>query len=229
MIYIRKGAPPSALVTYQQALDASANPPRRARYDGPGFEAVKPAVREALHAEQRGLCCYCNNAIGVAASGMKIEHRVPQRGEHGDASRDLDWTNLFGACMGGEQRGRSNPQIHCDASKGEQALAFDPSDPTHVATVDYEGSGRITSSRREFQRELDEVLRLNDVPREERRRALDFVQRELSKRYPDKRFPTDRLRRLREETLSPRGMRLRAYAGFIAWWVDKRIRQQSNA
>jgi uncharacterized protein (TIGR02646 family) len=214
-------------VTFQKTPDTSVDPPRRARYDGPGFEDVKPHVRDALHAEQRGLCCYCNGAIQPTAAAMKIEHRVPQHGAHGDPARDLDWTNLFGACLGRTAPRGGREALHCDASKGDAALSFDPSNVSHVATVGYQGA-RITSSREDFQREFDEVLRLNDAPREARRRALDDVQAELARRYPDKRFPTDKLRRLREQTRSPAAMRLRPYAGFIASWLDTRIRQQSG-
>lgn len=228
MIHVRKGPPPPALVSFQKTPDTSVDPPRRARYDGPGFEVVKQDVRDALHAEQRGLCCYCNGAIQSTAAAMKIEHRVPQHGEHGDPTRDLDWTNLFGACPGRIAPRVGREVLHCDASKGDAALGFDPSNASHVATVGYQGA-RLTSSRAEFQREFDEVLRLNDVPREARQRALDSVQAELARRYPDKRFPTDKLRKLREQTLSPAAMNLRPYAGFIAWWIDKRIRQQSGS
>lgn len=163
MIHVRKGPPPPALVTFQQTPDTSVDPPRRARYEGPGFDKVKPEVREALYAEQRGLCCYCNGAIQPTAAAMKIEHRVPQHGEHGDPARDLDWTNLFGACLGRTTPRAGREALHCDASKGDAALSFDPSNVSHVATVGYQGA-RLTSSRAEFQREFDEVLRLNDAP-----------------------------------------------------------------
>ena len=222
MIPVRKGPPPRALVTYR-----AGDPSGAARYDGAGFEAVKPAVRDALHAEQRGLCCYCNSAIRPDAASMKIEHRVPQRGPSADRSRDLDWSNLFGACLGRIAPRAGSAVLHCDTSKADNALRFDPSDTQHVATVGYDAA-RLTSSRAEFQREFDEVLNLNhDELRERRRRALDEVRRELVQRFPDKDFPEEKLRRVRQQICAPASGTLRPFVGYIAWGIDRWIRKRA--
>lgn len=225
MIHVRKGPPPPALVSFQKTPDTSVDPPRRARYDGPGFEGVKPHVRDALHAEQRGLCCYCNGAIQPTAAAMKIEHRVPQHGEHGDPTRDLDWTNLFGACPGRIMPRVGREVLHCDASKGDAALDFDPSNTSHVATVSYQGA-RLTSSRPEFQRELDEVLRLNhDELVNRRREAFDPLLKALDDRFPRKDFPVAKLRRLREQLQSSQERCQRPFVGYVLWRIDRLIRK----
>lgn len=222
---IEKRRPPATLTTYRQAPDTSVEPPGDARYDGPGFEAVKPAIREALVAEQRGLCCYCNDRIEPRVGAMKIEHRVPQ---HVDPSRDLDWSNLLGACLGEitPARGAGARSLHCDSAKGAREITFDPTCAPHVAAVSYERSGRIRSSVPGHDRELDEVLRLNDDELlRRRRRSLEELQMELRRRHAGA-FPKTTIQRLREVTLSPPG-RLRPFAGYLASWLDRAMRKVS--
>ena len=178
MIHVRKRAPPPELTTFRLTPDTSVDPPRPATYDSPGVEAVKPAIRAALVAEQRGVCCYCTDRIKPTDADMKIEHRVPQRGPAGDAARTLDWGNLLGACRGAvpNASGRGAMTLHCDSSKAEQALPIDPTDASHVAAIGYTRGGRVTSSRGEHQRAIDVVLNLNaDALVARRRRALDAL------------------------------------------------------
>jgi uncharacterized protein (TIGR02646 family) len=227
VILVRKRAPPPALTTYRLAPDTSTDPPRPARYDGPGFESVKPAIRDALVAEQRGVCCYCTDRIAATDEGMKIEHHVPQRGQWGDAARDLDWSNLLGACCGSvpNPNGRGAMVLHCDSAKGDRPLPVDPTDPAHVAAIDYTRRGHVTSTREEHQRSLDEVLNLNaDSLVERRRRALDALQRELVRRYGAGSLPAKKLDALLAQIREPQGP-LRPFAGYLAWWVERARRK----
>lgn len=57
-------------------------------------------------------------------------------------------------------------------AKGDRALVIDPSEAAHVATIAYDRRGRIQSSNSEFNRELDEVLNLNDETRDPPGRPL---------------------------------------------------------
>lgn len=227
MILVRKRAPPPTLTTYRLSLDTTADPPRPARYDGPGFESVKPAIREALVAEQRGVCCYCTDRIAPTDDNMKIEHHVPQRGEWGDPTRDLDWTNLLGACCGSvpNPKGRGAMVLHCDSAKGDRPLPIDPTDATHVAAIDYTRRGEVTSTREEHRRALDEVLNLNaDALVERRRRALDELKRTLAQRYTARSLPADKLGKLLAQLREPQGP-LRPFAGYLAWWVERALRK----
>lgn len=229
MNLIRKGPPPPALVTYAQSRDASTAPPSPARYDGPGFQQVKPAVRAALVEQQRGVCCYCTGPIAATEAQMKIEHRVPQRGPSGDATRDLDWSNLFGACRGELRDSKGGTTLHCDSSKGDLPLALDPTNPAHIAAVGYEGNGRVTSTRAEHQCELDQVLRLNcEGLRERRARALAELKRGLASRYPGRAFPEGALSKLLAQLREPPGP-LRPYSGFLVWWVERALRRTKGA
>lgn len=227
MIQVRKGPPPAALTTYRATPDASVDPPRPARYDGPGFEAVKQAVRDALVAEQRGVCCYCNDRIAPTEAGMRIEHRVPQHGAHGDATRDLDWSNLLAACPGAipNPQGKGARVLHCDAAKGDTPLSLDPTQASHTDAVGYTRAGTVTSTRLEHQQELDAVLCLNVKPLVERRqRVLSVFQAELGRRYGARDLPRPKLEKLLEQVRDPPGQ-LRPFAGLLSDWLRRALRK----
>jgi uncharacterized protein (TIGR02646 family) len=232
VIHVRKGRPPPALTTYRKTPDTTTDPPRAAKYDGPGFEAVKQAVRTALHGEQRGLCCYCNDRIEDRDDAMKIEHRVPQHGPDADPTRDLDWPNLLGACRGAKPnpRGRGPNALHCDSSKSDRPLAIDPTDAAHVATISYERSGRIVSNNPRFNDDLDGVLNLNlDALVALRRQALTELQVQLHERHGVSDLPVEKLRKLLDATRDPPGRNLRPFAGYLCAWLERAIDRRTSA
>lgn len=121
----------------------------------------KAALRAALVAEQRGLCCYCQSRIRATPEGMKIEHWQCQA--HHPA-RQLDFTNLLGACLGGH--GRPEREQHCDTRKGNNGLCFSVCDPTHPIDrqIRFLGDGTIKSDNDAFDEAINAVLNLN-LPR----------------------------------------------------------------
>jgi uncharacterized protein (TIGR02646 family) len=63
----------------------------------------KDELREALVADQRGLCCYCMTRISPTAAAMKIEHwRCQSRYQ----ALQLSYQNLLAACLGGHGKAR---------------------------------------------------------------------------------------------------------------------------
>ncbi len=120
--------------------------------------ANKDQLRKHLVNEQGGICRYCMSRIRPNTEGMKIEHWQCQDNY---PDRQLDYKNLFGACIGGE--GRTGREQHCDTSKGNQDLSINPSDS--VCNVErlikFSGSGKIKSDYPDIDRELNEVLNLN--------------------------------------------------------------------
>jgi uncharacterized protein (TIGR02646 family) len=115
---------------------------------------VKDDLRNKLIEEQGFICCYCMDRVGFMHS--KIEHFKPRslfRGEQ------LDYSNLFVACLGGE--GRSKNKQHCDTKKGQDVL-----ENIHLLTniekdISYKKDGFIYSTNTNIDKELDEVLNLN--------------------------------------------------------------------
>lgn len=144
---ITKAAEPPSLIAHRQTPHCD--------YDN---YVDKPALRQALVAEQRGLCCYCMDRIRNGPTTMKIEHWQCQAGY---PSEQLTYRNLLGACLGGE--GQPLHLQHCDTRKGDRDLQWNPGDSSHHvdSRVRYEPNGTIRSDDRVFDSELNEVLNLN--------------------------------------------------------------------
>lgn len=144
---IRKGVEPGTLMQYRRAVDSS--------YDN---YANKEDLRIALHADQRGLCCYCLSRMRPDGGQMKIEHWHSQAKY---PAEQLDYENLLGACKGGE--GQSKRLQHCDTRKGDRDLSRNPANSAHRVEelVRFGGDGRVSSDDPIFDRELNDVLNLN--------------------------------------------------------------------
>ena len=144
---IQKGKEPPELLAYRKLPGA--------HYAG--FRDLD-ALRKCIVEEQRGLCCYCMGRIHSTAAGMKIEHCESQEQY---PARQLDYSNLLGACKGGE--GGSRKVQHCDTSKGGQSLSFNPSasDFDVEARIQCLGNGKIEADNDDIRRELEQKLNLN--------------------------------------------------------------------
>jgi uncharacterized protein (TIGR02646 family) len=118
----------------------------------------KAALRQALVAEQRGLCCYCQSRIRATPDGMTIEH-WQCRADH--PARQIDFSNLHGTCLGG--RGRPEREQHCDTRKGNHGLCFSVSDPAHPIDrqIRFLGDGTISANDAAIDEALNAVLNLN--------------------------------------------------------------------
>lgn len=159
---IAKGAEPNSLL--QHRLQQHCN------YDN---YAQKDDLRNALVAEQRGLCCYCMGRIRADGASMRIEH---WRCQAMFPDEQLAYANLLGACRGGD--GESAVGHHCDVRKADQELLWNPANPEHAieARVRYLSDGRIESKDDVFNGQLDAVLNLNLARlRSNRKVVLDEV------------------------------------------------------
>lgn len=152
---------------------------------------------------------------------MRVEHRTPQSV---DRARDLDWRNLLGACSGGE----GSAELHCDVAKGDREVSIDPTQSSHMATVSF-SAARVGSSRTEFQRDIDDVLRLNcDSLVDRRQRALDAYIQARTARY------TGAIRRetferwLADLERASRGEALPPFASYLRAWIIREIRRRER-
>lgn len=155
---IRKGREPATLTQHRHQPHAD--------YDN---YADKAGLRQALVAEQRGVCCYCQSRIRATPGGMKIEHWQSQTGH---PARQLEFTNLLAACLGGH--GRLPREQHCDTLKGNTDLCFSVCDPAHPIErqVRFLGDGQISSDDVAIAQAIDTVLNLNLPRLVSNRRAL---------------------------------------------------------
>lgn len=159
---ITKGEEPACLAAHRaQEFSDYAN------YQG------KPALRAALVADQRGLCCYCMARIAADGQQMKIEH---WRGQTAYPELQLSYQNLLGACRGNEGEPLINQ--HCDTRKGGRDLLVNPAAMPEeiVAGIRYLTNGEIRSDHEQLDHEIDEILGLNGAGlKNNRKTAIDVV------------------------------------------------------
>jgi len=200
---IQKGPEPTSLTQHRQQPHAD--------YDN---YADKAALRQALVAEQRGLCCYCQSRIRPTPRGMKIEHWQCQADHPG---RQLDFGNLHGVCLGGHGHPREGQ--HCDTRKGNDELCFSVCDPTHPIErqIKFLGDGRIASDDAAINTALNDVLNLNwSLLVSNRRAVLDAFKQRLG------RGRLNAAQELRNWDGSQAG-ELPEFAQVMVFWLKKRI------
>ena len=206
MRYIQKKREPAALTNYRSSPGA--------KYDGDnGFPVVKEAIRQALVAEQRGLCGFCEMRVQASASRMRIAHRTPQSV---DPSQDLNWRNLLAACLGNE----GNTPTHCDVAQHNTPLQLDPTQAQHCATLRFERA-RLVSSNPVFAHEIDSVLQLNSkLLCDRREEALDkYISAWFAGRSS---VPRTVLERMKAALDTPG--ELPAYVSYLQSWLNRHIR-----
>ncbi|WP_282234873.1 retron system putative HNH endonuclease [Salinicola endophyticus] len=176
--------------------------------------ADKAGLRQALVAEQRGLCCYCQSRIRATPENMKIEHWQCQA-RHPEGQ--LDFGNLLGACLGGH--GRPEREQHCDTRKGNDDLCFSVCDLAHPIErqIKFLGDGRIQSDDDAIDTELNRVLNLNQSRLVRNRKAvLDAFKQRLGKGR------LNAAQELRNWDGTQAGD-LPAYAQVMVFWLGKKI------
>ena len=184
--------------------------------------ADKDALRAALVAEQRGLCCYCMCRIVSEANAMKIEH---WRSRNAHSGEELDYQNLLAACRGSE--GQPLSLQHCDTRKGDGGLRWNPADRRRRIEdrISYASDGTIQSDDPVFDEELNDVLNLN-LPRirNHRRAILDAVllwwQRQR-RPVPRQRVEREVERRSTPQLLDP-------YVQVGIWWLERKLARPSG-
>lgn len=195
MRLIQKGREPLELRQYRAVPGAA--------YDGKDFTPVKDAIRGALLRDQIAICCYCMRRIsagaksspkrpdGAAIVQMKVEHWQSQVAH---PARQLEWTNLLGACLGNEGSPRRTQT--CDTYKAERTITLNPQDQGHVETLSCKSDGRLTSTRSDLLEDIDVHLNLNhEILKNGRKAALDVALAPLKSQYPAAQIPLTAIRR----------------------------------
>lgn len=227
MRLISKGAVPRALVEERAARITFAALTAETRRE----------MREALVAEQAGLCCFCMARIRPEADVMRLAHLVPQSTVEG-RGRALDWSNLFAACAGGERPGAKSPREtqRCDVRQADAVLKVNPTNPRDIAGIVYRhprpaattdavarhAGYEISSSDPAIAHDLTEHLNLNLTWLcEGRAAALNTL---LDGMRAKGRITEQRLESAIARFEAPRvGAALPPFAGFVAWWLRKRL------
>ena len=200
------------------------------RSPNPDFNSAdKTALRKSLLQEQGYLCAYCMRRI-------RDDGKTPIRIEHYEArnpENTFDYKNLLAVCSGGERKNEKNdPERYtCDKKKQNGKLTIDPQNKADMETISYDLRGRIISNNKQFQKELDEVLNLNDSNGyliRNRAAAISPIRTKLSKCGPGQ----DVLLMLNKwkEKFSKKNDsgEYEEYVGIIRWYIERSIRHHSH-
>ncbi len=205
---IVKGSEPISLM--QHRSDPHAN------YDN---YTDKETLRDFLVKEQRGICCYCLSRIKAIAGKMKIEHWHSQANYPDER---LVYSNMLGACMGGE--GQPGLNQHCDTYKGEKNLTLNPANPLHRIEnrIRFLPDGQIYSDNANFNTELNDVLNLNVARlKNNRKAALDSFKKFLEKRKTLSQSQWENL--LKDWNGESSTGDLEEFCQVIVYWVRKKL------
>lgn len=204
---IRKGNEPPSLTEHRKTPHA----------DYRNY-ADKDTLRQYLVNEQGGICCYCMSRIRATDAAMKIEHWQSQKNYPG---RQIDYMNLLGACLGGE--GKPGGDQLCDTSKGDADLFINPADPecNVERLLKFLGSGKIISDDEDIDRELNDVLNLNNPQLMANRKAvLDSFCQVIGKQKRNKGWFNRNLINWRGNG----GCELREFSQVVVYYLCRKLR-----
>ncbi len=177
----------------------------------------KQQSREHALVEQRAVCAFCQVKIVADEKRMKLAHIVPQKDLVDGKRLDLVWTNIVGACPGGERTPRHLQ--HCDTRQANRRLhpELDPVQFTN-GSLTYDKSGGVyrADGNLDVQDQLDDVLGLNlDHIKEKRVAALRALKSYLAESADRERWLQDRIALLDPD--NPSDQPLLEYADFLLW------------
>jgi uncharacterized protein (TIGR02646 family) len=150
-------------------------------------------------------------------SGMKIEH---WRCQDRYPTQQLDYDNLLGVCPG--TKGPRQSDRHCDTQKANLDLCINPAAYDVERIIHYIGDGTIRSDDLDLDRDIDQVLNLNQARLVENRKAvLDSFKDKLA-RIGDLREHA--ILRMIDQWSQP-APHLEPYCMVVVYWLRKRLRR----
>lgn len=184
-------------------------------------DAPRQELREALCQEQRFICAFCQSRIMPDAQKMRIAHVIPQ-GSSGGARLAVEWTNLVGACTGGD--GKPSKEYHCD-KKQENNRIPERLDPVRLqeGTVSFDANARLVSCEPSVQNAIDNILGLNiGKLTNMRNNILNTLRYVLADDCTDTRIEEE-IRRLDD----PKASELTVCVDYLLWRLRERLRAAS--
>lgn len=132
------------------------------RTPGTDYES-KPELRKALYSEQGGLCAYCMRRLSDEfnrdiLTQNKIDHIKPR--DFCTRDERMSYDNMV-LCCNGTIQGTSENDTHCDTHKGSTIHQISPLRLCCIDSLSYTSRGKIKSSNITWDKELNEVLNLN--------------------------------------------------------------------
>ena len=148
--------------------------------DFPGAVNARHALRLALLAEQKGLCCYCERLINNG--DFHIEHFRP-KGQSEFAYLQLDYSNLLASC----QRNRTGSSDESCGHKKEDVFSADlvsPLEEDCASHFSFDMAGHISGSDARGSESV-RILNLNSALLNRSRKALiEYFEELTDEEYP---------------------------------------------
>lgn len=189
-------------------------------------DAPKEALRLSLLNEQGGLCAYCMSRLEYIpgkTTSTRIEHLKSRAKsiEEGKEEETLAYSNMV-LCCNGDIDGSGN--FHCDKSKDDQTISFNPFDQAVIDTISYSSKdGTIKSSNNNYNREFNDILNLNHPRLEVNRLAvLKALIDEIGKKTWRKKDIMNKLHYYSSKTAKGQ---FHPYCGIIIWFLNKKLKQ----
>lgn len=129
----------------------------------------KSAIREALIAEQHGLCAYCMCRVVNSGNTTTIEHVMPLSKSKAGA---MSYANWLAVCKGGqniEPEADEKRVVCCDVKKGNTIAKLNPMKKEQMEWIAYCDDGTIAyhapsrEETRTMTEELNSVFGLNGI------------------------------------------------------------------
>ncbi|NDV66616.1 hypothetical protein [Bacteroides sp. 224] len=176
------------------------------------------ALRESLLEEQGYICAYCMRRIPVrdkiSNETSRIDH-LKCRDNYPDLQ--LDYNNMVICCPG-----CINGDDHCDKLKGNKEITFSPFEIHLENSISYSTKdGHIKSSNVQWNKELEEVLNLNNhMLKLNRRQAIEGLRSVLEKSKWSKSVLQMQLQKWES---FDKNHHLKPYCGVIIWYLRKKL------
>lgn len=185
------------------------------RTSGVGYESI-PELRQSLLKEQGFICAYCMRRIPCKDRNSNESSRIDHiKCRETNEDKELDYKNMVVCCPGA-----ISEDFHCDKSKGNKEITFTPFDDDFISSLKYSSrTGKISSSSEEWDKEINEVLNLNnDILQANRLETLFGVIDKLGKF--DRRYCNQILH---EWDNKDKDGRYKAFCGIVIWFLRKKL------
>jgi len=124
--------------------------------------------------------------------------------------------------------GAIDNNFHCDKKKDDKDVSFDIFDDKFISSLSYSSkTGDIKSSEHQYDKEINDILNLNNKTlSENRRRTLKGVIDYLNQKHSAN-WPKNAIReQLASWDLKDKDGRFKPYCGIVVWYLSKKLGQK---
>jgi len=187
---------------------------------GVDYQAI-PELRQSLLEEQGYICAYCMRRIPCKDNNSneysRIDHILCQE-NHQDEK--LNYQNMVICCPGAISN-----DFHCDKSKGTRDISFSPFDDYFISSLSYSSkTGEIKSANEQWNREINEILNLNNaILKANRLEVINGIIESINKQWNKSSYQ----QMLQIWKNKDSKGRYKAYCGIAIWFLSKHINKRT--